>query len=81
MNNKNLTLKIFDFIQGSLMDANGDVMKSSLETNPVFPAPEYGVPVINDKKADIWACGVVLYYMVFNALPFEKFKIPIQSNR
>jgi len=62
-------IKICDFGVAAMFDED-DVMTSTAGT-PAFMAPE----IITDsqyrgKPADIWACGVTLYYMFFGDCPF-----------
>ncbi len=63
-----LNIKIIDFDFAGIKPA-GENFFTKEDGNPVYEAPE----VINNnynEKCDIWAIGVILYYMVSGSLPF-----------
>ena len=69
---ENLGLKVSDFGISKIIEDNDDIIKSNKFGSPFYIAPEM---IIKDnsfhgKPIDIWACGIVLYYLVFGKLPF-----------
>ena len=50
--------------------------KRSACGSPAFTAPEVIKRAEYTGKADVWGCGVVLYMLVFNKLPFQGQSIP-----
>jgi serine/threonine protein kinase len=65
-------LKISDFsISRSFID-DDDTFQEFKQGCPFYLAPEMTIKneKFHGKAVDIWACGVVLYYMTFSKLPF-----------
>jgi serine/threonine-protein kinase len=71
-------LKVLDFgISKLVSEDSGDFEKSLTQTNMVMGSPQYASPEQLksskkvDKRTDIWALGVILYYMLTGRRPFE----------
>ncbi|MBW2260716.1 MAG: serine/threonine protein kinase [Deltaproteobacteria bacterium] len=71
-----VTLKIVDFGVSRLGQTDGAPL-STTRTGAVFGTPRYMAPEQArgrksiDRRADLYACGVILYQMLSGALPFE----------
>mmetsp|Transcript_10248 Transcript_10248/g.16003 ORF Transcript_10248/g.16003 Transcript_10248/m.16003 type:complete len:327 (+) Transcript_10248:949-1929(+) len=64
-------LKLADFGVSQHLSDEGDDMISKSAGTPAFMAPECCVPgAFHGKLADIWACGVSLYFMVHGKCPY-----------
>lgn len=67
---KNGVLKLGDFgISRELESANAKAGTSC--GTPLFMPPEVCLGKPYDKKADVWACGVILYELITLNKPFE----------
>ena len=66
------TIKLCDF-GVSEMYKGEDATLSGNKGTDYYNSPEECVSKLSycGKKADIWSCGVTLYYLVFNKLPFS----------
>jgi hypothetical protein len=68
-------VKILDFgISKDLFDAPGEQSRTEdgiLVGSPLFMAPEQVRADEIDTRADLWAVGVILYYLVTGTFPFE----------
>lgn len=70
---KNDNIKIADFGLANMQDANANT--ASLMTacgSPQYVAPEVlSESGYNGHLADVWSCGIILYYMLAGTLPFN----------
>jgi Tol biopolymer transport system component len=82
-NDQTITVKVLDFgLAKALAPEDSDVANSPTFTSPAtargvilgtagYMAPEQAMGKVADKRADIWAFGVVLYEMLVGRRPFH----------
>jgi len=63
-------LKLADFGFSKRLKYPDDLMQTSLGS-PLYMAPEVLNNDVYGSKADLWSCGVILYQMLFNSLPYS----------
>jgi serine/threonine protein kinase len=68
---KENNLKITDFGISQLLKNGDDTWTNTAGTNYFFCPESCKGEAYNGKKADIWACGVTLYLLLFNKYPFN----------
>ena len=70
---ENYLLKISDFGISRIFEENDDIIKSNKFGSPFYMAPEmtFKDNSYHGKPIDIWACGIVLYYLIYLKLPFN----------
>lgn len=73
---KDNTVKIGDFGISKVIDQTVQASKSFVGT-PYYLSPEMVEGKPYSTKADIWALGVLLYYMCALKLPFEANSLPL----
>ena len=59
-----------DFGVSTLMENGNDLLTSKAGTNFYFAPEICNCVSYRGKPADIWACGVVLFYMATKTFPF-----------
>ncbi|KAA8490607.1 Myosin light chain kinase A [Porphyridium purpureum] len=64
-----LKIKLVDFGLANMME-NEDTLLKSLVGTCVYRAPEMVRKQGHGPKVDMWACGVILYVMMFGMFPF-----------
>lgn len=64
-------LKIGDFGLSRIFEENRSKLTTICGGTPYFMAPELMKGESHCKKADIWACGITLYYICTGKYPFE----------
>ena len=63
-------IKLADFGVSVIMDKGDDTIKTKAGTNLYFSPEICTETTYKGKPADIWACGVVLYFMATKRFPF-----------
>mmetsp|Transcript_9229 Transcript_9229/g.16621 ORF Transcript_9229/g.16621 Transcript_9229/m.16621 type:complete len:419 (-) Transcript_9229:256-1512(-) len=64
-----LQIKLVDFGLANMVESEETVLKSLVGTC-VYRAPEMVRKLGHGPKVDMWACGVILYVMMFGMFPF-----------
>jgi serine/threonine-protein kinase len=65
------SMKILDFGLARFADAEQPTTDSSLTATPVYMAPEQVQAEGIDRRADLYSCGVVFYYLLVGTVPFK----------
>lgn len=68
-------VKLADFGISHIMDKGNDFITIKVGTNFYFAPEVCKQGGYHGKPADIWACGVVLYYMITQKMPFTSHAI------
>lgn len=69
------TLKVCDFGSAQFIDANRGELNNSAGTYIFMPPEAHKEGPYKGKPADVWACGITLYYMVAGKSPFSSRKL------
>jgi hypothetical protein len=64
-------VRVLDFGLSKLLDETSQVTESMMIGTPCYMAPEQFQPGLVDARADVYACGVMLYEMLTGQNPFE----------
>ena len=67
---ENNRLKLADFGVSSIIENGDDTLKTKAGSNFYFGPEICKGTSYKGKPADIWACGVTLYYMLNKKFPF-----------
>ena len=76
-------VKLLDFGISKMMDGESAIAHTKLTTTgmvmgtPLYMAPEQAMGTAIDHRADIYACGVILYEMLSGRPPFEGATYPV----
>jgi [calcium/calmodulin-dependent protein kinase] kinase len=69
---KTNSLKVCDFGAAQFLSDENDELNNSAGTFMFMPPEAHKTGSFRGRPADIWACGITLYYMVIGRSPFEK---------
>lgn len=68
----NDNIKIADFGLANVQDANANTVLMTACGSPQYVAPEVlNESGYNGHLADVWSCGIILYYLLSGQLPFD----------
>jgi serine/threonine-protein kinase len=65
------SMKILDFGLARFAGGEQPTTESSLTATPVYMAPEQVQSEGVDRRADLYSCGVVFYYLLVGTVPFK----------
>ena len=68
-------LKVCDFGSAQFIGTMRDEMNNSAGTFAFMPPEAHKDGAYKGKPADIWACGITLFYMITGKLPFSSRKV------
>lgn len=68
---KDGNLKICDFGAAQFLDEENEDLNNSAGTFLFMPPEAHGKGKFRGQPADVWACGITLYFMVIGRSPFE----------
>jgi len=68
-------IKLIDFAEASIIEEEGEIIYGYRGTYQYMAPEVINTNKCNSKKADLWCCGMILYNLYYNRMPWEYAKI------
>jgi serine/threonine protein kinase len=67
-------IKLIDFAEASIIQEDGDFLYGNKGTVQYMAPEVLNLNRFDSKRADLWSCGIVLYNLYYNTMPWEMAK-------